>query len=197
MLKTEKLKKHYSLETMLVEANKEGLQSVNGCLSIHGQYHISNFEDVDMKGIKKVPPTAPTFPVLYLAQPDYTDADKVERIAAFAQLYGESGLIYPSAKAVGVEYYRIMLWVSQADEATKLAVQLAQEGIRAKLRDMAHLLAFSGDGSMIKFLLSEDSRTTVTREGEAMVSTSSSNPHTRIQGILKDAAGAAKELAAR
>lgn len=101
---------------------------------------------------------------IFEAKLDYTDEEKTGRVLAFLELYVQTGLRGASAKAVGVAYGVLLLWVSENPDL-KLALTMAEEEIKAQYEDVAHLKAMSGDSAMVRFQIDRNSGRRVQTKG--------------------------------
>lgn len=80
--------------------------------------------------------------------------EREERVMRFLELYVEYGHMIAAAKAVGVQYYQLLLWANES-EALQAQVAMAEHAVRQHVRSNATVMALNGDKQMITLLMRE------------------------------------------
>ena len=184
-----------------VESNAE---SANGVLEWHGLPKLKGVSrEVSRRGsIRKTKRgekdkykpllTTLSLPTVFEPQSEYTPEEKRERCLSFLNLYSQTGLRSLSAKAVGVGYGRIMLWVSE-DANLRLELEIAEQSVQSQYEDIAHVVASSGDRAMIRFQLKRHEGRVVQKVGESMT-VSGGGSMANVLNILEQASKNAKSV---
>ena len=85
-----------------------------------------------------------------------TEKEKEDRLAYFLNMYASSGLATPSAEAVGVPYYLLIVWLNEGGEVWSKRFEVARASARLVIEDTGRQKALMGDPSMIAFFMKHD-----------------------------------------
>ena len=98
------------------------------------------------------------FQEMFTQHPDpvnATDEEKRDRILTYLDMYANSGMITPSARAVGVSYMQLIVWINEKVEFQQMA-KLAHEGAKQIMVDIGRQRAMAGDSSLTRFFIESD-----------------------------------------